>query len=281
VTPAPNEWQTLANLAVDGASSLATEALIPRQMQQLPVPLMTWVQTASLADVVEWIAPTHLAAAHVPPVLDTGLWLVDRFTNTYVEEWQPSSRFMEWQYIHGLTPGCCPPDEMAQRRVNQEELATLIADRATERWQHRSDRAPSTSVDINEFSTPAILHLEAGRRSTALAIYESLVRIRPSDNNTRNNYGFCLIPDDPARALKELEKAAELGYEAPVNAANRALCHMLLGHSEECERLANEVIDSSHADRLAYVWEYDGDKFNFAGPLDVREYARGLIGLAA
>ncbi|MFN8149098.1 MAG: hypothetical protein U0R76_16750 [Candidatus Nanopelagicales bacterium] len=240
--------------------------------------LLRWVDEAPLEDLIDMTAPRRLPQGE-PRGLherEVGVWLVDRFCETYLAEWHRLSLGLEWNYLHSFQTGCCPPQVMAERRVSQPDLAVAIADLAVAEWSDEEDEQED-AVRVDRFTPIAIEQLRSGDRASALAIYELLVDMQPTSSVAQNNFGFCLIPDDPARALEHLETAERLGYEDAVNLANQILCLRLLGRSDEAAAKAESLLTDVDPHQTGYLWEPHDGELRFQGPISVIHYVERLV----
>jgi len=222
-----DEWVYL--LIGEGDETLEAKTIYHKALRTV----VTWAQTASRDDLVGWNPPDYVPDGFPPPAefsadAEEGQWLVDRFCTTYVDEWREASLRQEWQYLHGSLMPPCPATEMYARPVIQEELARVMADRFAR--PHRPDQNRPITPRLVE---PAAAFLEEGRRVEAAALFEAGLRMDPNDADTYNNLGFCVLPDEPARAMELFEKAVELDPDRDLSRMNRVLALALLGKRGE------------------------------------------------
>jgi len=193
----------------------------------------TWSQSASRDDLVSWNPPDHVADGF--PSRDEqdadakeGQWIVNRFCTTYLSDWRDASLRQEWLYLHGSLMPPCPSTEMSVRVVAEDEIARVMADRFAK--PEFADRAHSIVPSLVE---PAVAFLEEGRRTEAAALFEALLRMDPSNADTHNNLGFCMLPDQPTRAIELFEQAKELDPDLDLPSMNRVLALTLAGKRGE------------------------------------------------
>lgn len=219
--------------------------------------IISWVNAASFDELIDWKIPLQLDSiieAHqtLPTPGADGQWIWDRFTSTFIDEWATESLRKEWKYIHGEKSAPCHSREMIMRVISEEQLAMVMADRLA-----RSDREPFTLAD--NFVKQAIKFLEEERRLDAVILFEAAVLKEPENAKAHNNLGFCLLPDDPRRALHCFEKALELdGVDVQLVNVNRILALALLGRRASAMDLAQSFLDSdSVADPVhSWLWDY-------------------------
>jgi len=274
----PEDWLLL--LIGSDALALTGPARATRVLEEVDR-IVCWVESAPIYDLLIMEAPAELPPRGVQVGLDrsVGGWIVDRFCETYVADWGRDSLVLEWGYINSQHVGCCPPEVMRERRMDHAEIATAMADLATAEWSHERATPAPHRVEVERFTRVAIEQLQAGNRSSALAIYESLVHVAPGSATAQNNYGFCLIPDDPAKALTHLEKASSLGFDDPVNVANQVLCHVRLENWLSAKTIGEALLPELDPLERGFLWLVDSGDLRFDGPLSVAEYVEGLLEL--
>jgi hypothetical protein len=211
-----------------------------------------WCRAAELDDLLSWDVTDSVAD---PPPRDPSdaiaAWLFDRFTVTYLSEWAPESLRLEWRYRKGSQPASIPHEQMMLRHIEIEHLANLVADLAVNGDEKvlRDDRLVKN----------AVVMLKAGNREAATALFDAVRQSDWNDAQLHNNFGFCILPDDPSQALSALDLAFKSGYTETVNIANRALCLFRLGRPVAAIELLEstfEVWDDLDT-APAYVWAID------------------------
>jgi hypothetical protein len=181
-------------------------------------------------------------------------WMWDRFTLTYPREWRWESVRAEWSFLHGRQAPPCHQETMAGRTVRLHDLAEAAM---TSRPTAGASTQPSglSTVDFVEVAAARLRH---GRSEEAAAVFAGVVELRPDDADARNNYGFCLLPTDPERALVELERARDLGVRpTAINAANRALALHLLGRDADAVTVATEALATADRCGGAFLWRHE------------------------
>lgn len=242
----------------------------------------TWVRTAPLDEVLAWKAPGTGRFSPVGvarPPMGPHRWLVDRHLRTYLADWDTESLKLEYQYQVGRHMPPCPAAEMASRKIDEHELTRVLADRLVLAGR-------STYTDLHRFTPIAVDLLRDGKRANAAAIFSAIVDAEPSHSEAQNNLGFCLLPDDPQRALFSLQKAADL-VDGPLalsaaNVGNRILAFAMLGRLtpalELAERFHSEIGDGSSGG-----WMWDPGLLTGKDPvlLEVPRIEEYVLGLAA
>lgn len=246
--------------------------------------VIAWVLSADLEDIFEWRPPASkeiLARFELKPTNEEYVWLMDRFTNTYLNDWHPASLRMEWRYLHGgLVPSCRPRD-MAARAVDQNELASLLAHQACD---PRTQRGGLASLGASQYVRMALRLLQTGRRDSAASLFQAVATLRPRNAEAYNNWAFCLLPDDPAKSLKLLDRAIELGMSRSLTlVGNRLLALYRLGKYAGALTYADEVFASWPTligGQLAHMWPFN----DFGAPVpvdDLHSYVLELVTLIA
>jgi hypothetical protein len=189
--------------------------------------LTSWVRSASLDDIINWTPPVDISehSSHTDQTdkPEWG-WLADRFTETYLSSWRKSSLREEWRYIRGGRLAPCGNGDMSSRKVDELELGRVLLDKLLE-GEDRENAARSSPTP--HYVDLALKLLKDGRRDTAAAVFEAAVLLAPENGELFNNWAFCLIPDDPERALKLLDSAEALGMAFTLTlVGNRLYCFL-------------------------------------------------------
>lgn len=231
-------------------------------------------------ELIDWQPPTApvTSASNWEPS-DKAIWVTDRFTNAYLQEWaMPSLRF-EWKWLHGEEVAPCSSREMECRAIDSASLAEEIASRVT----RDSDLGMPGVKEAEYLIAPTLKMLQDGKRREAAAVFEALVRATPRNAVARNNRGFCLLIDDPGDALAELERANDLGFPSrSLNVANRMFALHRLGRLATALELAEvSYDDSSDSNDSVYLWSITSDEPEIAQIGDVTNYIYDLARMAA
>ena len=221
--------------------AIAAHKLTAVMAGEFPSRLQIWAGTAPVDDLINCLPPTideFLAydlgsESAVKAKCRRPLWMIDRFTETYLKDWDIESLRLEWRYQQGSEEPPCTRREMAARSVDANDLARALAE-AT---------ANPVSNTLPAIKSTAIRLLLSGRRNTAAAMFDAARQDHWDDPELQNNYGFCLLPDDPAEALKALELAAKLGFSHTVNICNRVLALFKLGRHAAALEVADQAIE--------------------------------------
>lgn len=215
--------------------------------------LDAWIETSSIEDVLTWKPPSSdaelLAADFDVEDVEAWTWLVDRFTQTYLDRWSTSSLKCEYRFVQGAWDPGISTEVLAERAVAHEEIATALADRSI-----ASDDLIDPAT-LASFTDQALSLLDEGQRTAAAALFNAARMLKPKDLRAQNNYAFCVLIDKPEEARALLLDVVERG-EARVSTValcNLALAESLLGETDAalgfCERAYR---DESQA--KAYLW---------------------------
>ncbi|MDE0656023.1 MAG: hypothetical protein OXH58_05555 [Acidimicrobiaceae bacterium] len=219
-------------------------------------PLFIWSLTGSFNDICSWEPPEQLvldqSSLKTLPVPDeVGQWMTDRFLETYLKDWSTTSLHHEWSYMHsaGLSP--VNEEEMSVRYVRQEELDRHIAARAV-------DGATTGKKLTDHLVKPAVAFIEDGQPAKAATLFEAVTLEEPDDPAAFNNLGFCLIPDQPERALVALERSLILpACDTLLNSINRAVCLGRLGRYTSAIDLASSALETIDNNENFFSWLWD------------------------
>jgi len=239
-----------------------------------------WAGTAPVDDLINWRPPPiddFLAydlgrESELRAESPRQQWVIDRFTKTYLTDWDTDSLKLEWRYQQGAEQPPCPPREMAGRSVDGNDLARAVAEATTKPVTHAGDM-------LRVLVPTAVRLLHEGHRGAAAAMFDAARHEEWESADFHNNYGFCLLPDDPAGALDALELASRLGYTETVNVGNRVLALFRLGKHAAALEVAERAVDrwKDLDTDSSYLWD-------FASPepklLDKQSPRRYLLKLA-
>jgi tetratricopeptide (TPR) repeat protein len=207
-------------------------------------------------------------------------WLVDRFTKIYLDDWALQSLYLEWRYLHAELVAPCSSAEMRQRRIADSDVSKAIASRVAPVQKDRRDQssdenepseAPGLSID--QLVSAAAEFLQAGRRSAAAALFEAAKRGNPDNAEVRNNYGFCILPDNPEDGLQEILAAEALGFTPrSVNLANRMYGLFLLRRYASALEVAERLFQEDDHEALLWDWRKDPENTTVLN-VNARPYA--------
>jgi hypothetical protein len=198
----PSEW---AELALENGREWAMEQF--RKALNNVERVANWLRDLPLEGFVEWQPPTTLEFGAIEltpraaPLAEDG-WITDRFTATYLHEWDRRSLELEWNFLHGRAPAPCSQAAMRTRSIAEPDLAEAIANSVTEDRPTRGQF--SHSVTVGALIERAAELTSAGRRSVAASLFDAVRVADPRNAEAHNNWAFCVLPDDPALALEAL-----------------------------------------------------------------------------
>ena len=242
-----DDWSALADERLGPVGPDSSVEELGQAFGELFGPIISWTQTATAEDLFDWVPPDEplrddLSSAAFAEPDEDGLWIVERFTRTYVEEWSLATLRKEWLYLHGQHHSPCNPLDMSVREVPETKLAMVMADRLA------TDTPPRPQL-AHLLVEPAVNFLNEGRRLEAAALFEAAVRREPHSPEALNNLGFCLLPDDPGLALEYLNKAVATGKgDIELINVNRLLALASIGRRTSALDLATTHLQR-HADR--------------------------------
>lgn len=284
ITPDP-AWTSLFERFSGNIVGLESPELSDRAFR-FAQKVRVWLNSAELGEIIDWVAPTDLGS-DLKTEIDRAekartIWLLDRFLLTYPDQWESSSLHLEWLYLHGQGTAPCPTHLMSARHVDQNLLATAIADHTTEKWRASDASSESTTIRVQEFAQVARDNLASGRHEVAAALYKGLAELAPEDAEVRNNYGFCLIPSQPDEALRELKTAERLGYKSVlINAANQILTLHLLHRDAEAIEIGTPLLQqfNSETPNKGWLWQIDDEASSrlILKSFEVQDYIARLL----
>lgn len=230
-----HDWQRLRRGAFEGQTPVGRELRMSMVFREH---LASWLADSSIEDVLRWTPPAELLGG-VERQSDASekefLWFVERFTKTYLSDWSDESLALEYKYVlEQWRPRHLPSELLMERDIKSEKICQEISGRAV----HGKKTDPFALAVLVERALEAI---DEERRDVAAAIFTAARTIEPNDPSLANNLGFCLIPDDPVKALEILTEARSLGQESILNFANTVAAHVVLGDLESALRICDEA----------------------------------------
>lgn len=219
-----------------------------------------WLATASITHIIGWRIEGCL---HVTPEDDdltlpcgsSGTrWVYDRFTKTYLSDWNPESLDWEAAFISH-------PSEVAaavgirqtmlnERRVAEEALAKA-------RLNVLLGTSSSVMVDgmtVSEVFETVLSLLESGNLTAARDFARRAFQARPGVEALRLAYGFCLVPVQPNEAESILQPLPEDGSYCTVLRLNRAAIALMREDVSAARSLAERSLDADD-EPPAWLWD--------------------------
>lgn len=236
-----------------------------------PDGLLAWLHSAPVDDLLEHrlgqsTDELRARVADIPKRRDVDtVWLVERFTETFVDRWSPASWRQEYRYLHLERKGCCLPGVMRERMVDEQQIAGYLAEIGCRHIDGHHEDTSDRPISVAQFTSIALSAISRGNRSEAAAIYRSIGLVRPDDGTVANNLGFCLLPDDPQEARHCFDRALELPNpdtpEAMIH-LNLALAHYLCGDIDAAAKSVEDARSAPQEASVAHLWDLE---FAFEG----------------
>lgn len=219
--------------------------------------LDAWIATASVEDIIMWRPPGVETESIVvePDQEDTEVWtwVVDRFTQTYLDRWSLSSLKREYSFVQGSWQPNFSEVVLAERVVGREDVATALADRAI---------VSGDVIDpamMQSFTEQALALLRDAQRTAAAALFNAARMLKPKDRTAQNNYAFCILLDKPEEAKVLLVDVLEHeGMDPETSWCNLALAESLLGHTDAALKACEQAYEDS-SDSESYLWVREDD----------------------
>jgi tetratricopeptide (TPR) repeat protein len=221
--------------------------------------LDAWIATASIKDVLLWKPPASGAESQATEStqedIEVWTWIVERFTQTYLDKWSLSSLKREYAFVQGSWQPEFSTEVLAERVVNREEVAIALADRAVE----SSDTIGPAMM--NAFTDQALNLLRDRQRTAAASLFKVALMSEPNDVTAMNNYAFCIVLDKPDEAKSLLVEVLERGARNPaVTWCNLALAESLLGEVDAALNACEQAYQAERTHLSAPLWgRRDGD----------------------
>lgn len=252
--------------------------------------LSHWIRTAPISHLLRRTPPAPLSdldlvdlEATAPPGTEAIIarWMVDRFSETYLNAWATDSLRLEWQYVHALRPGCTSAASMRERPADREALASELADQSVSQWEHGNEGGHAESVlrlEVAQFLSVALRALREGRRQDAVGLYRGFSEIDPENAEIQNNLGFCLLPDDPEAAIEHLLIAAadDDFYGQAASYANLALAFLLTDRLEDAFAALDNARDLADSTDVVWMWPIEPPRDRPTEQIALEEYLEAL-----
>lgn len=216
-----------------------------------------WIATASIEDVLLWKPPSPKmdprAGELTNDEVEIWAWVIERFTQTYLDQWSLESLKREYSFVQGSWEPDLSTQMLSLRIITREKIATALADRA----MVSADLVdPST---MNMFTEQAIDLLAGGQRNAAAALFSAARMLKPADIVAQNNYAFCVLLDKPDEAIELFKECLERGLsQSATTWCNLSLAEYLTTHTvaamEACQKAYSLAEDSEYA----YLWKQSG-----------------------
>lgn len=203
-----------------------------------------WIGNTAVSHVIAWRLDDALRVEVLPTdlVLSGGLtatrWVFDRFSQTYLDDWDEDS--LVWELCYAQSPQLTAEQVGIPRRVLEERptAAVLAVDAIARRHTRGREILSSTDfagVDVGEIQDQIVFLANAGDIRQAQGLARAATQKAPHQQQLRDAYAFSLIPSDPATARSHFEQNDESSILSDLNIA---ACYLVEG---ERERLAGMV----------------------------------------
>jgi hypothetical protein len=216
--------------------------------------LFGWLHVAAPQAIALWWFPHTVESWEASPrneslpELPSAVWLVDRLTKTYLNEWSTHSLHAELRWLQGVEDSPFPVAVMNERIVDHDLLVAEIALRAV-RLEDRSTELAQLAVDAA--IDQAVSLLAHGRPELAAALFESASLTLPQSHRADldSRRAFCLIPCSPADAIELIVPTFGTQLDSALSRYN---------HSVACERLGDRDRARLSADDCFAMPDQDG-----------------------
>lgn len=244
------EWQRLRRGVLEERIPVEHELRLSKAFRER---LQPWMADTEISEILRWTPPPAEMPESVEPQAGADykefLWFVERFTQTYLTDWTDDSLALEYRYVlEQWRPQYLPSELLLERDIRAEKVCREISSRTV----HGRPTDPVAQLVLVERALEAI---REQRRDVAAAIFTAARTLDPNDASLANNLGFCLIPDEPRRAIEVLAEARALGRTDLLNFANTAAAHFVLGDLkgalEACDEARTFGLKKTH---IAWLW---------------------------
>lgn len=220
-----------------------------------------WIANTAISHIIAWRLDGALKVEVLPSdvVLPGGAtatrWVFDRFSQTYMDDWQEESLAWELSYAQS-------PEATAKRAgipltlLEERPTASVLAVEAIVR-RHTDSTGIVTStafagVDIQEIQEQIVFLATAGDIKQAQDLARAATEKTPHHTQLRNAFAFTLIPSDPAAARSHFEGTSEV--ENPLPAFNIVACLLVEEKIEEAQALISALRITTSQSVRAWLW---------------------------
>lgn len=221
-----------------------------------------WLNDAAVAHLLGWrldgyqVTQVRTEDLALPAGAGATRWVVDRFTETYVERWARASLDWELVYLHEpertATRVGLPLAMLRERQVARGQLLAALSRRLS---GADADDPAAADFDTAEIVEAIVEKFRSGDARAAHDLAEMALRDAPDNPHLINALAFCLLPHDPARAAALLERSARAvdPRARAAAAANRVTLHLFAKDADSAELSLASVPDDGNQ----YVWCWD------------------------
>lgn len=229
----------------------------------------TWIATTATAHVVGWQLDDALTVEVLPTdvVLPGGAtatrWVFDRFSQTYLDDWQSES--LSWELSYAQAPELTASRAGVPLHVLEERpSATSLALEAIVRRHTGAGGIGASSafggVDLSEIQHQIVFLATAGDIKQAQELARAATEKTPHHADIRNAFAFSLIPTDPDTARSHFERDRTA---TPLSSLNIIACLLAGGKTNEAQRQIVALRESGGPPIQAWLWS---PKYLLKGP---------------
>jgi len=224
-----------------------------------------WLRSASVTHVLGWRLDGYLTTdvQDVDLMLAAGagaaVWVVDRFTETYLDRWSRES--LEWELVFLDDPAATsarvglPLAMLQERPVSTRQIVDAFSRRLSGAV---GDDPVAEGLRTAEIVEAIVGKLRDNDPAAARDLAEAAVRNAPENPHLCNAFAFCLIPVNHARAHDLLDRVAEArdARARVTGAINRATLCLADANTAGVHSAMAGVPD--HNDESVWCWDPHG-----------------------
>lgn len=227
-----------------------------------------WLRRAAVAHLISWRIDGYLEVERTPDEVvlrggkDATRWVVDRFTQTYVDEWLTPS--LHWELAFNHSPGDSAsragvPLKVLSERIVTDSMLIEALQRRIDRPEGRDTLEGGLSADEAIAAIGAML--ENGQLDAAQAMARRLHEAYPAAWEFAMAYAFARIPTAPREAAVIMQ---QLTLEAPTAVGLRTInlaCCALFQNDPDRALHTIAALDPAVADAImpegAWLWDVE------------------------
>jgi len=257
------EWLPLVDEAVQSLNRSQPElgdAIVAVSRGPAGRQLEKWIETTAISHILAWRfdSATQVEVDESDRTLPCGSegtrWVFDRFSRTYLSDWQRYS--LDWELAFLREPERVaasvglPVEMLLERPTSEEMVLDQLACRILDAQVHDPVIADLSRIELIE---QLVALLQADQIDQARLLARRALDASPADAALRNAHAFCSIPLDAKTSLSTL-KSLEGAVEPQVRLANEASAMLVLGDKDGAEAALRALESENVSNVVAWLW---------------------------
>lgn len=222
-----------------------------------------WIATASVADIISWRIKGYQPVVRTPDDLvlpagrDATIWVFDRFTRTYADEWHEASPL--WELVFNSQPALTAqrvglPLPLLQERIVTDRMVVESLERRVAGL--RREDIIHNGLQVHEVLSAVVAMLEASDVGAARVLAGRSCESAPWYTPFRVAYAFCTIPVQQSEARSALDSLRPgNSFEFCLRQINRATCSLFEGDKATAGSILEALDSEEGQEQEAWLWD--------------------------